>query len=172
MDKALLTPALLRLTLITAVSFIFAFAFNEATYAMQKEPTDRAPTTFTVVVPDGTAARLEAGEQMNLLPEEITFVLGDVLEVKNEDSVSHQLGPIWVPPGATSRLNMEKADRFSYSCSFQSNRYLGFEVRPATTWGTRAVALFLTVPTLAVLVFLYSLALYPLKINRRKNAGV
>jgi hypothetical protein len=158
-------PFLVRFGFIAVIAFMISLAFNEITYAIQKEPTDRAPATFTVVVPHGTDARIKAGEQVSLLPEDITFVVGDVLEVKNNDSVSHQLGPIWTPPGATGKLVMEKATRASYTCSFQSSQYLGFDVRPAVTVSTRITALFLTVPTLAVLVFLYSLAWRPIKLG-------
>jgi hypothetical protein len=93
----------------------------------------------------------------------MVFVIGDVLEVKNEDATSHQLGPLWVPSGATSRLVMEQASSFVYSCSFQTSRYLGIDVRQPTTIGTRVAGLALVVPTTAVLFFLYSLLMFPIK---------
>jgi len=163
MDKTMLRPFLLRLLVVTAISLAFALAFNEITYMLQKDPADRAPQTISIMIPYGTDARLEAGEDISLISDELTFVIGDVLEVKNNDIVPHQLGPMWTPPGATSRLVMEKAEKVAYNCSFQSTQYLGFEVRPATTIGTRIIALLLTVPTLGALLFLYSLALYPIK---------
>jgi hypothetical protein len=171
MNKNMLRPVLLRLLVITVISLAFALAFNEITYMMQKDPADRSPQTISLMIPYGTNARLEAGENINLMPEDITFVIGDVLEVKNNDIVPHQLGPIWTPPGATGRLVMEKAEKVSYNCSFQSTQYLGFEVRPATTIGTRIMALLLTVPTLAALLFLYSLALYPIKTTAPNKAA-
>lgn len=156
-------PQLKRIVITTVISLIVAFGFNEITYRMQKDPNDRAPDIITLVIPNGTAARVEAGDGVNLMPEEMVFVVGDVLEVKNEDSVPHQLGPIWVPPNASSSLKMERAQKYSYDCSFQSSRYLGLDVRPATDLGTRLLALFLTAPTLGILLYLYSLAAYPVK---------
>jgi len=156
-------PYLIRGGAILAISLVFALVFNEATYLLQKDPSDRAPRTIELVIPEGTADQVEAGERTPSIPAELVFVVGDVLEVRNEDTVSHQLGPIWVPPGTTGRLVMEQVDRLSYSCSFQTDRYLGLEIRPPTTMGTRVAGLFLTVPTLATLLFLYSLAAYPLK---------
>lgn len=161
--KTDLLPYFIRAGIILVVSLVFALLFNEVTYLLQKDPTDRAPRTIELVIPFGTAERVEAGERTPSIPAEMVFVVGDVLEVKNEDTVSHQLGPIWVPPGSTGRLVMENADRLSYSCSFQTDRYLGLEIRPPTTMGTRLTGLFLTVPTLATLLFLYSLAAYPLE---------
>lgn len=170
MNKELVKPFLLRLGVITVVSFVFALVFNEAMYALQREPADRAPTTISIAIPAGAAERIAAGEEAVTLPEEISFVIGDVLEVNNQDSVPHQLGPIWVPPGSTGRLVMEKAAKESYTCSFSTNQYLGLDVRPGTTTETRIIALFLTVPTLATLIFLYSLAMHPLRVNPNGKA--
>lgn len=165
-------PFLTRLIIISGLSLIFTLLFNEATYMMQKDASDRAPQTITLVIPAGTAQQIEAGEPVPSIPEEMVFVVGDVLEVKNEDSVSHQLGPIWVPPGSSGRLVMEQAEKLSLRCSFQSAQFLGLDVRPATTMNTRLIALLLTTPTLAVLIFLYSLAAYPIRPSGAKKAGV
>src|SRR4030042_5805959 len=114
-------PYLMRLVVVLAISLVFAFLFNEITYRMQKERTDRAPKTIQLVIPEGTAAQVEAGQDPTSIPSEMVFVTGDVLEVVNEDKVPHQLGRIWVPPGSTGRLVMEKADKLAYSCSFQTH---------------------------------------------------
>ena len=156
-------PQLKRILIISIISLIVSFAFNEITYRMQKDPNDRAPDKITLVIPNGTSERIKAGEGVNLLPEEMTFVVGDVLEVQNQDIVPHQLGPIWVPPDSSGSLKLDQAQKFSYECTFQSDRYLGLDVRPATDWSTRLMALFLSAPTLGVLLYLYSLAAYPIK---------
>ncbi len=163
MKNLSLRPYLVRLAVVMAIATAVALAFNELTFNMQKEPTDRAPRTISLVIPSGTSQRLASGEKLRILPEEMVFVVGDVLEVKNEDSAAHQLGPIFVPPGATGSLVMDRAQKLSYECSFQSSKYLGLDVRAATTIGTRLVALLLTAPTLAALIFLYSLAAFPFK---------
>ena len=96
-------------------------------------------------------------------------MLGDVLEVENRDNVSHQLGPIWVPPGSTGSLVMERANNFAYSCSFQPSRYLGLDVREPTTMGTRFIALSFAAPTMTALAFLYSLLVFP--VDKKKESG-
>lgn len=162
---------LLRLGIIVVISIVFALAFNEITYRLQKDQADRAPGTIQLVIPEGSAKLVEAGQNPVSIPEEMVFVTGDVLEVVNMDSAPHQLGPIWVPPGTTGRLVMEKAEKLAYTCSFQADQYLGLDVRPPTTFGTRIVALSLSAPTVATLLFLYSLLVYPVKINDN-NASV
>lgn len=162
-NNSSLQAYLVRLALISLLSLAFAFAFNEATYRMQKEPTDRAPETIQLVIEEGTSAKIAAGAPAPEIPEELVFVVGDVLEVVNQDSVSHQLGPIWVPAGSTGSLTMDKVEHVRYACSFQAQQYLGLETRQPTNFSTRVIALVLTAPTLAVVLFLYSIAAFPIK---------
>lgn len=158
-----LRPYLIRLGIVIAISVVFALVFNEITYLISKDPSDRAPKTITLVIPAGTAARIESGDELRIFPDEMTFVVGDILEVVNEDSEPHQMGPVFVPPGATGSMVLSQAEKMSVDCSFQSSRYLGLDIRPATTLGTRLTGLFITGPTLAALLFLYSLAAFPIK---------
>jgi hypothetical protein len=115
------------------------------------------------VIPEGTADLIEQGQAAPSIPEEMVFVVGDVLEVVNEDTVDHQLGPIWVPPGSTGSLRLEDANKYAYSCSFAPSRYLGIDVREATTVGTRLIALLIATPPMAIFLFIYSLLVFPVK---------
>lgn len=161
---------MLRLAVIALISLAFSVVFNEVTYAMQREATDRAPQTIQLVIPAGTAEQVASGIAAPGIPEQMVFVVGDTLEVVNEDSVSHQLGPIWVPAGSTGSLRMDQVENVSYSCSFQTEKFLGLDIRSPTTWTTRLSALFLTAPTLAALLFLYSLAAFPIKQTKKQVA--
>jgi len=162
-----LRPYLVRLAIVAAIALAFAALFNEATFLLQKTPADRAPKSVQIVIPPGTAERIDAGEETPLLPEEMVFVVGDVLEVINQDSANHQLGPIWVPAGATGSLVMNQVERVRYSCSFQSQQFLGLDIRQPVTTATRLTALLMAAPTLGALLFVYSLAAYP--IDKKKT---
>jgi hypothetical protein len=167
-EKARQRPYLTRLLVTLAISVIFVAVFNEVTYLLQKEDFDRLPKTVQLVIPPGTAERVAAGGSVPGIPEEMVFVLGDILEVKNKDSEAHQLGPLWVPPGGTSSLVMKEPNKYSYACSFQASNYLGLDVRQGTTLATRITAMLLAAPTLTALLFIYSLAVWP--INAEKSA--
>ena len=58
---------------------------------------------------------------------------------------------------------MDAADNFALTCSFQPTSYLGVDVKEPTTGSTRLLALSLSVPPTAVMVFIYSLVAYPLR---------
>lgn len=156
-------PYLVRLAVVLGISLVFVVAFNEITYAMQREGYDRQPEVVQVIIPPGTADRMRLGEPEPAIPEDLVFVVGDVLEVVNQDSVSHQLGPMWVPAGATGTIAMDEPTTMSYSCSFQLDESIDIDVRQGTTWGTRLIGISLAVPTMAALIYLYSLAAVPIR---------
>ena len=163
-------PYIIRLLIVLAISIVFVVIFNEVSYLLQKDKYDRAPETVTLTIPDGTYEKVEAGEEVLSIPDQMVFVVGDTLIVKNNDRVSHQLGPIWVPPNSTGSLNMEKVDKLAYSCSFQTSRYLGLDVRAPTNLTTRLTGLIIATPTMTVLLFIYSLLVFPLdKKNNKMN---
>lgn len=150
-----------------AILFIFSLvavlAGSELAFRLQKEASDRAPTQVELLIPMGTAEKLAQGEPVPSLPEEMVFVTGDTLLVKNEDEVDHQLGPLWIPAKSSASLVMEKPDRLAYSCSFQPSQYLGLDIRQPTTFSTRLTALVLAVPATTAFLFMYSLVISPLK---------
>jgi hypothetical protein len=155
-------PYINRLIIISLICIAFVIAFNELAFYFQKGDHDRAPQTIHITIPAGTAQRINQVDFEPLIPEEQVFVVGDILEVSNQDTVSHQLGPIWVPPGASGKLALEQADNFSFACSFTTDQYLGLDVLQATTLGTRLTAISLAAPTMTALIYLYSLLLLPI----------
>ncbi len=164
-------PYLIRLLVVTALSLVAMVIITEGAYLLQRDETDRAPKTIQLIVPAGAAQRAANGEQVDVLPENIVFVIGDVLEVVNQDSTDHQLGPIWVPAGSTGRVVLEEANKFSYSCSFTPSRYLGLDVKKPTTLQTRLTGLSISVPTTAAFLFIYSFLVFPIKSKPEMNVS-
>lgn len=164
-------PYITRLIVVLAISIAAALLINEGAYLIQRDKTDRPPQTVELVIPAGTAERVAQGEAAPGIPEKMTFIVGDVLEVKNEDSVDHQLGPVWVPSGSTGKIVLKDANRYAYSCSFVPSRYLGLDVREGTVFSDRILGLALAAPTIAVLVFIYSLLIFPVKPGQKSVEG-
>jgi hypothetical protein len=153
------------------LGLLFAGIIAEGSYALLKDKSDRAPERIELVIPAGTAGRVAAGQAVASIPTDMTFVAGDTLVVRNEDAASHQLGPIWVPPGSSASLNLDQANQYSYSCSFQPNRYIGLDVRPRATLGTRIVAiLFAGLPT-GVMLAVYSFVAFPIRKQDHASPG-
>lgn len=170
-SKLVLRAYAIRFLIATVLSFAFVAAFNELTYQFQREASDRAPETINLLIPEGTAERVAAGEPVPSIPDEMVFVVGDTLQVINHDKVDHQLGPVWVPAGSTATLLMKEAEKYAYSCSFQTRQVMGIDVQPPTTVSTRLTALLIAGPTTAVMVFLYTLVMFPVKIKPGEIKG-
>jgi hypothetical protein len=152
-----------RLIITLLVALAVVWIGSEVAFYFMKESTDRAPVHIELVIPAGTADKIAAGEAVPSIPDEMVFVLGDTLVVRNEDSVDHELGPLWIPPHSNASLLLDTADRYAYSCSFQPSQYLGLNVKLPTTWETRLTALAYSVPATTVFFFIYSLVLWPIK---------
>lgn len=160
-----------RLIITLALGLLVGVFISEGSFLLMKDPTSHdTPQRFDLVVPAGTADRLAAGQEGIALPASMVFVEGDVLVVHNEDSVSHQLGPIWVPPSSSGELTLGSANEYSYACSFQANKYLGLDVRPRVTPYIRFQGILSVGLPSAMIIGLYSLVLVPMK-KKNQAAG-
>jgi hypothetical protein len=158
-----------RIGLSLALGLLFAWILAEATFAILRNNTDRAPQRIELVIPAGTADQIASGQAVPSIPTDMVFVVGDTLVVKNEDTASHQLGPIWVPAGTSASLNLDTANQYSYECSFAPNRSIGLDVRSRVTLTTRIIAiLFAGIPTGAILA-VYSFVAFPIKKANREG---
>ena len=171
-NRSTIKKGLIRLLITFAAALALVWIGSELAFYFLRVDTDRMPQEIELVIPAGTAAKVAAGEPVPAIPDEMTFVLGDTLVVYNEDEVDHQLGPLWIPPQRQSSLVLDAAQRYAYSCSFKTTRYLGLNVKQATTWQTRIVGLGFAVPPTTMFFFIYSLVLWPLNPDPDKKNKV
>jgi hypothetical protein len=166
-----LMPITRRIIVLLIISIALVLGFSELSYQIFREDLSRAPTTIELIIPEGTAQRIVMGESISDIPDEMIFVVGDTLLVKNSDVVDHQLGPLWIPSGSSASLKMEQQNNFAYSCSFQSSQYLGLTVKEAITWKSRLGALGYAAPPTLMFLLVYSLVLFPLKPQESESSG-
>ncbi len=153
--------ALRRVLISLLISSALALAVSELAYLLSPDRLTRGPQRVEIVIPAGTSAKIAAGQAVPSLPAELTFIEGDTLVVINQDETSHQLGPVWVPPGKSGSILLSEASQYSYACTFQPNRYQGIDVRKPVTFATRLQAILLIgLPTTALLAF-YSYVVFP-----------
>ncbi len=152
-----------RITLSLLVSFGFGFLISEGSFFVLNQGEPPENQEFILVIPSGTADRIEKGLSVPSIPENMVFYEGDRLTIKNEDVVSHQLGPIWVPAGSTGKLDLGQQQRFTISCSFRPNKSLGLDVRQKTGSETRAQGVLAIGLPSSVLLFLFSIVLKPVQ---------
>src|SRR5512146_1014906 len=113
-----MNPIVKRISFALVISFVLGTLISEVPFLFLRD-TARAPREITLVIPVGTAAQVARGEQPPSIPENMTFVVGDTLMVKNEDTVDHKLGPLWIPANSTAQLSLDQEENLAYECSFQ-----------------------------------------------------
>lgn len=163
MRKALLIRVLISMLLGLAAAVLI----SELAFRLLGNTTSRPPEEIELIIPPGTAEKVAQGERV--MPEEISFVVGDTLIVVNEDNVAHTLGPLYIPAGASSSLKLDQPTNMSYSCSFQPSQDFGVSVEglgnvdEALTPGTRIYGILIAGIPMGALFAVYSLVLWPLR---------
>ena len=165
----LLKLALRRFMILLFASVLIVWIGSEIAYSFLKSDLDRPPEIVVLAIPNGTAARVATGFDEPSIPGELNFVVGDTLTVYNDDTVPHELGPLFIPAGSSASLLMDDENVFEYTCSFRPSQYLGLNVFEGTTIDIRLIALTYVSPATAIIVFLYSLAIFPLKPNKEND---
>jgi hypothetical protein len=114
----------------TVVAFVAAAAALVAVPLAATRLSDRPePTAHTYEIPPGTAARVRAGEDVRVLPDDLRLPLRDRLVVVNHDDVAHRIGPFTVLPGATLDRRFSEAASIAGFCSLHPSGRITIDVR-------------------------------------------
>jgi len=152
-----------RFLVCLALGIVIAVGINEFTFFYLKSDAGRGPQRIELVIPEGTAARIEKGEPNPTIPENMVFVAGDTLVIKNLDIVNHQLGPLFIPSGTSASLSLSEANSYAYSCSFQQSKVFGLNVQEPVTSATRLYGILFAGIPLGLMLGIYSLVALPIK---------
>jgi len=157
-----------RLVISLLVGLLIGAAISEIPFLFLQE-TARPPQEVVLTIPLGTADQVARGEQPPTIPTDMIFVVGDVLVIRNEDTVDHKLGSLWIPARSSAQLALGQEENLAYECSFQPGNYFGLDVREALTLGTRIYGILFAGLPLGVLIALYSFIM-PVKKNENDPA--
>ena len=156
-------PIAKRVIIFLVIGLIFGALLSEIAFMVMPGMDTRPPQQVVLVIPPGTAQRVAQGQQPPSIPQDMSFVVGDTLVVKNEDSVQHQLGPLWIPAGSSASMLLNTSQKYAFQCSFVPTKIFGIEVNESLTWGTRLWGIFIGCVPVAIIVVLYSLLIWPPK---------
>jgi hypothetical protein len=152
---------LTRITFGMILGIIIAGVVSEVSFRLIGDRTSRAAQVVELVIPAGASEKVALGQ--SVLPNEQNFVVGDTLVVKNEDTIGHVLGPMFIPAGSSASLKLDQAENLSYTCSFQPTKVFGLTVHEALTISTRVQGILLSGIPMGFLLALYSLVAWPLE---------
>jgi hypothetical protein len=157
-----------RILISLLIGLLLGAAIGEIPFLFLRE-TARPPQEIVLTIPAGTAEQVSRGEKQPSIPENMIFVVGDILIVNNQDSVDHRLGPLWIPANASAQLSMEQEESLAFECTFQPGSYFGLDVRQPLTLSTRLYGILYAGLPIAILIALYSLVI-PVKKNESAPA--
>jgi hypothetical protein len=155
-------PVVKRFFIFLVIGLVFGTLLAEIPFMLLPHVT-RSPQKVILIIPAGTAQRVASGEQPPSIPQNMIFVVGDTLVVQNEDSVQHQLGPLFIPPGSSASLPLNTAQKYAFQCSFATTKILGLDVTEPLDAGTRLAAILLGGLPMGMLLAVYSLVMWPAK---------
>ncbi len=76
---------------------------------------------YDYLIPDGTAARIDSGEQIDLVPRELTVQVGESIRIVNADDEGHVVGVFYVGAGETLTKRFTAPGELSGSCTVHSD---------------------------------------------------
>jgi len=155
-----------RILLSIGLGLLIGVLISEVPFLFLRE-TARMPREIVLTIPPGTADQVARGEQSPSIPENMTFVVGDRFVVKNDDSVDHKLGPLWIPANSSAQLSLDQEESLAYECTFQPGNYFGLDVREPLTPSTRIYGIVYVALPMAILIALYSFVMPP---KKKENA--
>jgi hypothetical protein len=88
-----------------------------AVFLILAAPEEEAGFDFVVIVPAGTGARVDAGEELDLMPHDVSLEVGDRLVIDNRDDRVHVVGPITVRPGERAVYGFDEPGRYIGGCT-------------------------------------------------------
>ena len=152
-----------RIAISMLIGLLMGVVVSEVSFALLNNGQMRPPKLVQLDIPAGTAARVAQGEADPTLPTSMTFVLGDKLIVANHDSVAHQLGPLFIPAGASASMNLAAEQGYSLLCSFEPSKYLELTVLPPLDITTRVVGVLEAGLNVGFLIAVYAVFAIPAK---------
>jgi hypothetical protein len=88
-----------------------------------------ADEPLVIEVPLGTLAQIAAGEDVELMPTDLEFAVGDTPEIRNLDIATHEVGPYLVGAGQTVRQTFTSPGVIEGVCSLNPSGQVRIVVR-------------------------------------------
>lgn len=112
------------------VVLLVSFGSERSRDAPEMSPVAAAEPTHLYVIPAGTGDRIDRGETVSVLPEQLTAHVGDVLRIVNHDDRGHLVGPFFVASDQTLSQRFESPGELVGACSVHSDGRFVLEVLP------------------------------------------
>ena len=101
----------LGLVSVIAIALVAALAISKVSSTTNRE--------YRIVIPEGTTAKIYAGEDPGIVPPEIHLTLGqqDILVIQNNDVGGHDVAGFWIGAGETLRQEFKSEAVYQGECT-------------------------------------------------------
>jgi len=98
--------------------------FGGSEASITESASNTRPADFEYVIAPGTAARIESGASVEILPPVLTVHIGQTLRIINNDNRSHLIGPFSIAAGQTLTQTFVSVGTLDGACSIRpGNRF-------------------------------------------------
>lgn len=97
--------------------------------ATVERASDREQVTHEFVIPGGTAAKIAAGEVIEIVPQRLVVNVGDTVRVRNDDSEASSVGIFYVRPGETVTMRFSSPGQLEGVCDVHPSGRFVIDVR-------------------------------------------
>jgi plastocyanin len=87
-----------------------------------------AAADYAYVIPDGTGARIAAGEPVEILPAQLDVRVGETIRIVNQDTEGHFVGIFYVGAGETVTQQFASPGEFVGNCTVHPSGQLTLTV--------------------------------------------
>ncbi len=106
-----------RVVALALVAVVAASCGSDDPGPLFREDGAAGDTDYLYVIPAGAGDAIDRGEPLEILPQELTVQVGEVLELVNNDDRGHLVGPFFVGAGETVRQRFNASGTFIGACS-------------------------------------------------------
>lgn len=115
--QALLLSVIVPVVLVGGYLIGTSFSAHDST-AIEVEPArDETEFEHEYVIPLGTAGRIAAGEDVEIVPTELIVEVGDAIRIVNDDTEDHIVGVFFVAAGETLTQRFNNAAVLEGECT-------------------------------------------------------
>lgn len=162
MSKKLRFNDVLKKVLLSLLAgILLSWAVSEIAYFILKTGETRPPKKVELTIPRGTAELVAQGRAALPIPSRMFFVVGDTLQVNNQDIVPHQFGALYIAAGSSASMLLDTAQNYTYSCSFCPGQYIGVAVNAPLDISTRLIGILQAGVPMGFLIALYTIFAVP-----------
>ena len=107
----------MRRVLLMLVMGMLLIGCSEGRGALVVDDPAATAADYEYLIPEGTAQRIRAGEDVEILPAQLTVEVGEVIRIINHDDTGHFVGIFYVGPGETVTQRFASTGTFSGTCT-------------------------------------------------------